>query len=181
MLGKFIVRKFVLSSSPSFTSDYVVMIHSWGKFAFWRPGDHEWTIVDDALGRPYHIYSDLTYHKGQFYAVNASGNVFVCEMEEPKKAKMKLVVPSSIPCSSWKAIPGGISMNHIGRFTFFSKKPLGLGFLRCNLVMGNGRISEVKNLGNKSLFLCYNSSFSVEASDYSGCKSSDYAQWSSKA
>lgn len=100
MLGKFVVRKFTLSSSASFTSDYIVMIHSWGKFAFWRPGDHEWTIVDDAFGKPYHIYSDLTYHNGQFYAVNASGHVFVCEMEEPKKAKMKLVVPSSIPCSS---------------------------------------------------------------------------------
>ncbi|CAL9002908.1 unnamed protein product [Prunus brigantina] len=69
---EFIASKFVLSSSPSWTCDYIVTViyRILGGWGFWRPGEDEWTSVGRNI-------MDLAYYKGQFYAVDFDGNIMV--------------------------------------------------------------------------------------------------------
>ncbi|KAH7858905.1 hypothetical protein Vadar_029230 [Vaccinium darrowii] len=70
----------VLSSSPSGSSkdDYVLMIiyGSLGFLGFCRGGDKAWTTIETRNGR----FMDITYFNDQFYAVNARGMIYVCDV-----------------------------------------------------------------------------------------------------
>ncbi|XP_021803236.1 uncharacterized protein LOC110747260 isoform X2 [Prunus avium] len=174
------IRKFVLSSSPSWTSNYIVMVHGFSSLAFCRPGEN-WIKVN--LSTP--ILVDLTYYKGQFYVVDLDGCVSVCEIEDgANQAKLRVVAPN------FPKEPFGPMMK--------SRKLIYLvesaGALLLVLCLSNPKICdsttgckvfkvpfstngnswadmEVKNLGNRSLFLCTNSSsISVEASENSRWK-----------
>ncbi|KAH7840766.1 hypothetical protein Vadar_021312 [Vaccinium darrowii] len=86
MFNNFIyVQKAVLSSCPSGSNNYVLMIIHEGRgfLGYWRCGDKAWTTIQTRFG----AFRDITYYKGQFYAVNTSGKVFVCDIErDPTRA-----------------------------------------------------------------------------------------------
>ncbi|KAH7841477.1 hypothetical protein Vadar_030346 [Vaccinium darrowii] len=86
MFNNFIyVQKAVLSSCPSGSNSYVLMIIHEGRgfLGYWRCGDKAWTTIQTHFG----AFCDITYYKGQFYAVNTSGKVFVCDIErDPARA-----------------------------------------------------------------------------------------------
>lgn len=97
------LRKFVLSSSPSLTLDYTVMVSTdyGGEFAFWRPKDKEWSFISSKLDtwdwdsdrRSY----DIAYYKGQFYIVDSDGRVLVFDIDDPEDATANKVVVSESP------------------------------------------------------------------------------------
>ncbi|KAF7150388.1 hypothetical protein RHSIM_Rhsim02G0249600 [Rhododendron simsii] len=88
------LQKAVLSSCPSSTDDYVLVVIcgaiSW--LSFWRPGDKLWTTIETRNG----VYYDVTYFKGQFYGVNPLGKVFRCGVGGPDPTLAWLVgaIPS---------------------------------------------------------------------------------------
>lgn len=175
LFGDFIVGKFVLSSSPSWTSDYTVMIHSCKRLAFCRRGlgDQQWNIIDSSKTSD-RLYFDITYYEGKFYAVDYFGEIYVCEIEDPKApAKTRVIVPR---------LPYELKRPYIIEKLYLVESAGALLLVKCPVETieyfrvfevpmsdGNWSNSDVKNLGNRSLFLGCNSSFSVEASNY-GCK-----------
>lgn len=176
------IKKFVLSSSPSLTSDYTVMVStSYSReFAFWRPKDNEWTKISSELDpmesdrRSY----DIAYYKGQFYIVELDGRVLVCDIDDPKKAKARVVVREmtmdrvSIDHNRQSyLVESAGALLLVFRFRGTSRS-LGFRVFEVPLSTGNWSDSkEVHSLGNRALFLSFNnSSFSIEVSDHSGCK-----------
>lgn len=101
------LRKFVLSSSPSLTSDYTVMVSTdhGGEFAFWRPKDKEWNFISSKLDtwdwdsdrRSY----DIAYYRGQFYIVDSDGRVLVFDIDDPEDATANKVAISESP--TWRS------------------------------------------------------------------------------
>ncbi|XP_050211931.1 uncharacterized protein LOC126662087 [Mercurialis annua] len=76
------ITKFVLSTSPSSSSDFTIMIlyrlYSFDpiRLAFWKNGDGEWSDVDLKF---YSNFVDLTYHNGRYYA----GHLFDARFNGP--------------------------------------------------------------------------------------------------
>lgn len=74
------IQKAVLSSQPCVSSkenNFVLMVISaCGYLGFWKFGDKDWTVIVTFKGSFY----DVTYYKGQFYAVNTQGNIYVCDV-----------------------------------------------------------------------------------------------------
>ncbi|XP_061999487.1 F-box protein At3g56470-like [Rosa rugosa] len=177
------INKFVLSSSPSWTSNYGVMIVSYHELAFYQPGynNDKWTSV--SLGLLLTL-TDAIYYKGQFYVVDYLGKVFVCEIEDPKNAQIRAVaagIPKELlfgpeihfkaPClveSATGTLLLVISLFEQGK----TESTVGCRVFKVPFDDGNSWAkSEVKNLGNRTLFLgANNSSFSIEALDDSICK-----------
>lgn len=76
-----IFDKFVLSASPSRTSDYIVMAiyDSLSKLAFCQPRDKSWTII-----RTFQTcFFDVIYHNNKFYTIDVWGKVFACDIGGP--------------------------------------------------------------------------------------------------
>ncbi|KAF6174630.1 hypothetical protein GIB67_006282 [Kingdonia uniflora] len=73
----FFIRKAVLSASPTWTSDYVVLAIYGGdaELAFHKPGDIAWTQIG---GR--NMVEDVTYYKDELYAVSYTGVVFAYDI-----------------------------------------------------------------------------------------------------
>ncbi|KAL6181057.1 hypothetical protein ACLB2K_047714 [Fragaria x ananassa] len=71
-------------SSPSSKSDYLVMaVNRWKRLAFCRPGGDGWTIVNE--------------EHGQYYIVDAEGQVWVCDIDDPKQARKRALNGHPIP------------------------------------------------------------------------------------
>ncbi|KAL6131382.1 hypothetical protein ACLB2K_069758 [Fragaria x ananassa] len=151
------LKRFVLSSSPSFTSDYGVMLLSYHHLAFYKPGYNNgtWTLGPIPLPEPLALV-DAVYYKGQFYVVDYRGKVFVCKIEDPNDAaQMRLVAPE-IPEQLF-----GEDIHFIARYLVESATG----------TLNSWAKSEVKNLGNTTLFVgANNSSFWIEPLDDSVCK-----------
>ncbi|TXG56264.1 hypothetical protein EZV62_017577 [Acer yangbiense] len=71
------IFKCVLSSNPLLESDYilVVMLGGFNQLVYARPGDETWTFISKRIN-----YSDITYYRGQLYAVNRVGQIMACSI-----------------------------------------------------------------------------------------------------
>ncbi|KAL6271094.1 hypothetical protein ACE6H2_028005 [Prunus campanulata] len=119
---------------------------------------------------------NINIGQGRFYAMNNDG-IWVCDTENPKQAKANVVVPE-IPWDLWPVVRNSFMAESAGdlllvifyykggdrsnpRFRVF-KVPLRDGYWHSDL--------EVKDLGNRTLFVGNHSgSITVVTSDY-GCK-----------
>ena len=151
--------KFVLSSSPSCTSDYMAMCYSYrGGFSVFC--GNKWKFVDNNI-----VLDDIAYYQGQFYGVSMNGQIIVYDIEDPEK-DVKIPAVSSIillvNCHHYLVESGG-SLLVVSRFT-------GDSFGVYKVTLGNSDLSEVKDLGTRSLFLSRKNSFSVEASNSHSCR-----------
>ncbi|XP_062028897.1 F-box protein SKIP23-like [Rosa rugosa] len=176
------ITKFVLSSAPSLTSDYIVMValatDCLREFAFWRPKDDAWTIISSpgSCWMPDEGRYDIAYYEGQFYIVENDGRVLVCDIEDLKKAKTRVVV-SEMPIlheiaeKLYLVKSAGVLLLVISLWEPY-RSTNWFRVFEVPLSTGNWSNSvEVKNLGNCALFLSENSSsFSIRVSDYSALK-----------
>ncbi|KAF8412279.1 hypothetical protein HHK36_000240 [Tetracentron sinense] len=144
------IHKAIVSSSPSSTSDYVVMVIHGPKIqlAFARPGDEAWTTIEKT--RP-GSYFDVIYYKEKFYAVNSVGDVVVYDVQGPKSYRA---------ANHCKDKVNEVYDYQTTKFRVF--KP--------DLSKSNGEWVELKNLGDRALFLGQSTSMSIVASDFPKCK-----------
>lgn len=103
----------------------------------------------------------------------------MCDIEDPKQAKTRVVV-SALPTGPICPCIQKLYLVELGGILFVvsrTSKCVGyrhvtVEFRAFEVPFGNGNWldSEVKTLGNRSLFLGTNSSFAVDATKYSRCK-----------
>ncbi|KAA8522384.1 hypothetical protein F0562_013255 [Nyssa sinensis] len=159
------IQKAVLSSSPSTTSDYAIMvIHgAISKLAFYRRGDNAWTTIETWLS----AYSDVIYHEGRFYAIDCWGRIVVCDVNGscPTRGQIMPVMPNEFTHSLEKLY----LVESLGKLLIVLRQGV---TTRDDYTHGTTRLrvfelnwEEVQSLGNRALFLGFNSSFSVEASN----------------
>uniref|UniRef100_A0A2N9J328 KIB1-4 beta-propeller domain-containing protein n=1 Tax=Fagus sylvatica TaxID=28930 RepID=A0A2N9J328_FAGSY len=158
------IDKFVLTASPSHTSDYVVLVMYYGKLAFCRPGDESWTRIIYPSG-----VVDAVYHNNRFYCLGMNG-IFVCDIEGPNPNPNPSLA-NHVSTFSEEQNPRGKYHCGVGHVVESSGTFVASCTTRVYEVgLDGGEWKELKSLGDRALFLGYNSSISVEVSDFSGCK-----------
>ncbi|KAK3228068.1 hypothetical protein Dsin_007930 [Dipteronia sinensis] len=187
--------KCVLSSSPSLASDYIMMaIHGGGgKLSYIRAGDETWTPIDTWRDIR---YEDVTYYKGQFYAVNCLGMVMALNIRRDDQREVEQVaelprLSEEFTCQFYIVESAGSLLvvkrsirelmdNEDENSTYKT-----VGFKVFNVDLRANRCTEIKYLGYRVLFLGYNSSFSC-ASHLCDCKpnsiyfADDYCEFEEK-
>ncbi|KAH7833365.1 hypothetical protein Vadar_005553 [Vaccinium darrowii] len=191
------IQKAVLSSSPSGSSkdDYVLMIIYGGSgfLGFCRCGDKAWTTIETRLG----CFMDITYFNGQFYAVNARGMIYVCDVggRNPTEACpvgseiQYTVAPNDerrpyivelegnllivIRDGYYPRFLGDYGNEGINEDDIVDESKIEYGtreFLVFKVDVSNWRGTELHNLGDNALFLGDNASIFVKASKFSGLR-----------
>ncbi|EXB37361.1 Putative F-box protein [Morus notabilis] len=174
------VNRFALSASPSETnSDYIVIVifHQWlkvaGHLALWKPGNSSWTLMTDESI----LVSDVAYHKGRFYAVDTRSRVLVLNIDQDDfntvvvKEVMFLIKPVCETCLVESKESLLIVRDLTGHVRVSARCRETIGFEVYEVNIGDGTFVKVKNLGDRALFLGYqSSSFCVKASDFEGCR-----------
>ncbi|XP_050387428.1 F-box protein At4g00893-like [Argentina anserina] len=174
------VRKLVLSSNPSWTSNYEVLLMSSHCLAYYRPGynNGRWNVPLLELV----VLLDAVYYKGQFYALDFRGKLFVCEMEDPNNTHLRLVaeVPleillgPEIHLNKAYLVESATGTLLLVLSLFDEDYDTTIAWRVFEVPFDDGKSwakSEVKNLGNTTLFVGANySSFSIEPLDNSVCK-----------
>ncbi|XP_031284794.1 F-box protein SKIP23-like [Pistacia vera] len=136
----YFIWKFILSSSPLSTSDYTLMIIYGGT------GKLAYFRPGDKawniLDLEYGYFWDVVYYHGRFYAINSLSELKTYHISSGKdNTSTKVEKVSQLPLPGW--------------------------LLDKAYIVESG---EVKNLGNRALFLGHSSSLSIEASEATGCK-----------
>ncbi|KAK2654266.1 hypothetical protein Ddye_014122 [Dipteronia dyeriana] len=165
------IRKFCLSSNPSLTLDYtLMMIHGVRRELIYsiKPGDTAWTIVD--TGRNDNV--DLTYCKGKFYIVNRYCQIMVYDVKG---------VNPTVARVAYMPIPDNLGNVYIvessGRLLVVTQQllPEELAFWETETAyracefqvfevdLSTNSWTKMKDLGNKTLFLGSNSSICIES------------------
>ncbi|XP_010064910.2 putative F-box protein At5g55150 [Eucalyptus grandis] len=166
------IGKFALSACPlsSAESDIMVLGDIDRRLALWNYQDRAWTMVS-----PHRIYMDLIYHKGRFLAVDATGTIraFPVKLDGPNPATDGRVV-------AWRP-PGLVKLEHLkkhylvecwGSLLVLSQEWrqgfVTSGFQAFLLDLEASTWTKINSLGDRSLFLGLNSSFSMEVIDRHG-------------
>lgn len=127
----------------------------------------------------------MTYCQGRFYALGLRGSVSICDIEGPNEPGTRRIVKDMprkllrIPnYNKFESlylveVEGALSVVFLC-YNSNNHPPtsiVGFRVFKVPFTTHNWQSElEVKNLGNKALFLSTDSSFCVEASNYCGCK-----------
>ncbi|TXG67982.1 hypothetical protein EZV62_009257 [Acer yangbiense] len=168
------IHKFVLSCpSTALDSDYtVIVIHgSLGKLAYFRPGDKVWNTIETWSAH----YLDVILYKEQIYAIDSDGKIMVCDVksENPTVAHQVAKLPWELYYDVTEKFMEAYLIESDGALRFVTRDYDDDGtcyFMVFEVDWSTNTWEEIDDLGNKALFLGYNSSFSIEVSDTSYCK-----------
>ncbi|KAK2654268.1 hypothetical protein Ddye_014124 [Dipteronia dyeriana] len=91
------VLTFVLSSNPSFTPNYTVLLLRGGlekHLSYSKPGDKAWTTINTGPND----YLDVIYFEGKFYTVSSYCQIMACDVTGDNQITMTQVanVPGSL-------------------------------------------------------------------------------------
>ncbi|GAB4834956.1 hypothetical protein Ancab_033223 [Ancistrocladus abbreviatus] len=182
------VRKFALSSSPSLTAYYTVIIiySNNNRLAFWRPGDGAWTRVENDLSLRGCV--GLASLNEQFYALNISCQIVACTFDDAWNwrrigqrregelikvhqvadlCKVQRLFPA-LPEKAYLVESEGKLLAVVQGYANCSK--VDINFLVLEVNLSNGEAIVVTDLGDRSLFIGDNHCLSAQASNRYGCK-----------
>ncbi|XP_042485857.1 F-box protein At2g26160-like isoform X1 [Macadamia integrifolia] len=163
-LRDFFILKVVLSSSPS-NPDYIsIAIYSdWGKLAIARSGDEVWTTIPSE----WFAFTDVIYYKEQFYAINWNGEVVSCDVGAHPKTTL-ITTPARESYGQKYLVECSGELLQVIREVIFEDAPhKTIWFSVFKLDFYKKLWVEIKSLGDHSLFLGYNNSFSFCCNDSS--------------
>ncbi|TXG50392.1 hypothetical protein EZV62_022916 [Acer yangbiense] len=166
------INKCVLSTSPSLESDYtlVVIYGNTANLAYFRPGFKTWITIDSCR----HHYFDVIYYQEQFYAIDFRGRITAIDIKSDDTVVAKKVanLPKKLDgANKLYLVESAGKLLVVARHVVFvedefnSLRLVAYGtdaFHVLEVDLSSNKWSQVKNLGNRSLFLGENSSFSVE-------------------
>lgn len=180
------LSKAVLSGNP-FTSDYTLMIiyGNMNRLAFFKPGFKSWISVSSPLAPlridvprfsiladDYYGFSELVYHKDsdKFYTVNNAGRVMAVDVRSDTAPVTKAVAHLSTfdgynPADKPYLVE--LERNMLVVLRNWTDDPtesyfMTYSFMVLHLDMATGSFAKVNSLGNKALFIGYNSSVAIE-------------------
>nr|XP_016441776.1 PREDICTED: F-box protein At2g26160-like [Nicotiana tabacum] len=164
------IHKAVLSTSPSKTSDYLLMvIEGENKYlSFWRPGDLKWTRIRRENYEPHSRdqHCDVVYFDGKFYAVDMQGNVLLRNVTDQLRLKEFPFTPVyEDEVYDEEEVP-----EFDGQLIFHT-----IFFRVYEVDLAAGKLTETKQIGDMALFLGANASLSVQASQFPGVKPNSLA------
>lgn len=142
----------------------MVICGSERRVAYFKPGQETWITVDTGNWYRFH---DVIYHKGRFYAINWLGYIFVCDFTGHVPNNLIVVARMSISLLMSSSMlylveSGGalvvVTRSRANKFQVFE------------VDLTTNTWTEVKDLGNRALYLGLNSSFSIEILDSSICE-----------
>ncbi|KAL5720816.1 hypothetical protein ACHQM5_013448 [Ranunculus cassubicifolius] len=179
-IREFYIYKAVMSSYNSRTGIVMAIYGLSRHLTFCRPGkDQTWTpLKGDVDGR----FTDITFYKGKFYAVQSGGSVFVVDGLDTSSPFVRFFIASPMGCvlDKYYLIESLGEMLWIRRTRY---KPGGVcddseedppsyetsDFQVRKLVVNVPKWVDVNDLGdNRALFVGYNDSFSLSTSDLPG-------------
>ncbi|KAL3739600.1 hypothetical protein ACJRO7_020933 [Eucalyptus globulus] len=158
------IHRIALSSSPSSSGDYTVMVtlcrdlRSLG-YALHRSGEDAWTGVSPAANLPRSTFLQLIHYDGQFVALDSRGRILTLD-ERECRMQLRLFLghnfagyPYLVECSGTLLVAWKIWGQEDGT----------VESIRVFVVdLEKGAQEEVLNLGNAALFLNGNSAISAE-------------------
>lgn len=178
------MRKAVFTSSNPLASDpsfRVIII--WGKtLGFCRPGDGSWTRINGWEG---HVF-DIAYHsmRTRLYVVATLGTIYECDISNDVLCPVTLSHVTTFPseefgcsCVPWAYLVewGCDSLLMITRERQYFKKrddeyarygPYRTSGFQCFVFgLDDGKWSKITCLGDKAVFLGFNSSFAIDSGE----------------
>ncbi|PIA28202.1 hypothetical protein AQUCO_07200088v1 [Aquilegia coerulea] len=184
LLSNFYFDKVVLSANPASNPHFVVMAFSLSsvcsdnrKMAVYKPGYEAWKFLDCKCNK----IQDVIYYRHQFYVLDCDGAVWACNATCPHLILWNVVQvpPLELKCVGrrmylvessgvllqvtriWKQRNGYNLHPHLtvtAEFKVFKLEQVALNWV------------EMTTLGGQTLFLGDNTSMSILASDFPGCK-----------
>lgn len=158
------IKKAVLSSEPSSSSCFVVVICSISDLFYCKLGDATWTRLLVPGFAESRGFSDVTYHMGQLLALQSTGTIFTTDLNSscPRLTKLDTV---------------GYTWNHAYLVSCGAELLVVSHREACNGVTKfevqkqdyiTTQWRDVKDIGGYALFLGYNRSFAVLATGLKG-------------
>ncbi|KAK6783469.1 hypothetical protein RDI58_021266 [Solanum bulbocastanum] len=168
-----LIQKVALSASPSITSDYVLMVsvlidHD-NYLAFWRPGDRKWSRSNINTTIPtWGNATSIIYYNGQFYCATCYGQLWVFDIV--MESKSIHVKPRFV---AW--VDGNINPNKqyyrlvkTSNALLIVTKSTHLRYKVSELDTFTGRLNNITNLGDSSIFLSNDGGSIINCSGFRG-------------
>ncbi|KAJ4962367.1 hypothetical protein NE237_022306 [Protea cynaroides] len=171
------MKKVIVSSSLGTSSDaeYVILavVNETGDLAFCRRGDESWSLIAEAQS----FCEDVIWYKGSFHAVDKFGRIAICDVRDSSPVVRVIETPRLFGGDILYLVELSGELFLVTRY--LELKPC----LEPDMVYKTMRFdvskfdtsgpmwTKVENLGDYAMFLGKNSSLSVRASHFSGCRS----------
>ncbi|XP_022772597.1 F-box protein SKIP23-like [Durio zibethinus] len=171
------IKKIVLSANPSKDLHFVAIaiLNQTGELAYCKNGDESWRFIEDAQS-----YSqDVIYCKGLCYAVDKQGGIVICDVRHESPRVSFIETPRQLMGDMQYLVNSGDELLLVTRhldldFNFEPDQYYLIyrtkRFEVSRLVWRGPHWERVKSLYDKMLFIGENSSLSLSASDFTGCK-----------
>ncbi|KAH0635591.1 hypothetical protein KY289_035506 [Solanum tuberosum] len=172
----------ILSANSSFTSDYVLVIsyHTDAEqFAFWRPGDINWTKIN--LKRRYGGVYNMIYYKGQFYFVTWTAELGIIDVQRPEpRVDSHKIYPNDdkkLFCqysTHFYLVEVRNALLLVVRFgrsrsnAYGARHTFKYEVYEIDVVKGN--LKEINNLGDSTIFVGFNVATCIDSTIFTGVK-----------
>ncbi|XP_030517477.2 putative F-box protein At5g55150 [Rhodamnia argentea] len=158
--------KFVLSASPASSPNYMVMVTYLNskRLGLWKPGSEEWKELT-WLGDP---VLDVIYYKGQFFAVDWLDEILVCDVDRPDPTA-QVILKKPLEFRDHFEFCQMYLVELAGRLLLVARLAqqdgATSGFRVFAIDLEARKWTELESLENASLFVGFNSSFSVQVDE----------------
>ncbi|XP_049362065.1 F-box protein At2g26160-like [Solanum verrucosum] len=169
-----LIQKVALSASPSITSDYVLMIsvlidHD-NYLAFWRSGDRKWSRSN--INTTIHTWGNATsiiYYNGQFYCVTCYGQLWVFDIVmESKSIHVKPRFVARVDGNNYPNKQYYRLVKTSNALLIVTKSSTHLRYKVSELDTFTGRLNNITNLGDSSIFLSNDGGSIINCSGFRG-------------